>query len=115
MSTKRTLARRIAPLAAGLFVLLGAAPAFAAKPEAWPVAENGSDFGAIFRIAAWTVGAYVIIWLLAALPGILQSNKFDESTAFVDQPEWFGGPSAGASAAKSPDESTETGGASANW
>lgn len=101
-----------------VLLVAAAASASAATPDTWPVSHNPSKAASILTLAGWTLGVYVVVWLLAALPGILRSGKFDESTAFVEQPEWFGGPRRGADAAASDAESkepSETGGAGANW
>ena len=59
---------------------------------------------------------FVGIWVLAALPSMLGSQRYDAAVAFRDNPEWFGGPRTGTDAA--PDDASEPqgrGGTSANW
>lgn len=111
----RRLARGAA-LVPALVVLTGALPAVADTPEKWEDPSNGSTLDALLLLGGVPLLLFVGIWVLAALPSMLGSQRYDAAVAFRDNPEWFGGPRTGTDAA--PDDASEPqgrGGTSANW
>ena len=96
--------------------LLTATPAALAAPPADWEKETIDKLDALLLFVGVPLLLFVGIWVLAALPSIVGSNKYDAAVAFREKPEWFGGPREGAEAApEAPTEGKEQGGASANW
>jgi hypothetical protein len=116
----RRLTRALAVTPAAL-ILVGAAPAFAARPEQWEPTPDVSALEALMVIVLIPLGLALVISLLAAIPSMARSEKgYHPGLAWRHEPEWFGGPRDGLEKADRSDPEAiesagERGGASGHW
>ena len=101
-------------------LLLGAGPAVAEAPRAWPKDPHVDPLHAILVLVVIPLGLYVVIWMLASMPSMMKGDSYQPGLAWRNEPEWFGGPSGGIErldtdegAAEAESRDTDTGGAGA--
>jgi hypothetical protein len=115
--------RRIAwavALTPAAVVSLAAAPALADPPDTWARPDKVSPLHVLLVLGAIPLGLFVLITLAVYLPSMIRGERYQPGLAWRNEPEWFGGPSAGVAAAdKTSHQQIESdkdrGGASANW
>jgi hypothetical protein len=114
----------VAALAPAVTVPLLAGPAFADEPADWPPTDNGSTVHALLLLFGVPFLIFIVIVTLTYLPSMVRGQRYEPSTAWRDQHEWFGGPSReGEAQTEQPadrsrpagDHGSDRGGASANW
>jgi hypothetical protein len=110
----------------GALTVLGplalAPSAVAEPPSSWPATDNPSAVVAVLFLGGTAALLFAVIFLLSYLPSMIRGQREASTQSWGDQPEWFGGPRKGASAAAehtagvgAEDSGHETGGASARW
>jgi hypothetical protein len=115
----RRAARAIA-LTPAILLVTATAPALATAPDQWPKDPPVDKLHALLVLGGIPLGLFVLITLLVYLPSMIRGERYQPGLAWRNEPEWFGGPSAGVAAAdKTAPEQIEgdkdRGGASANW
>jgi hypothetical protein len=112
---------RAAVTTTGVALTLVAAPAVAAPPTSWEVADNDSALDALLLLGGVPLLIIAVIALLTYLPSMMRSRSTGSALAFQEKPEWFGGPRQGVDSEAVVDadptttSSTDKGGASARW
>lgn len=91
----------LAPAGALGLVLAGAAvhPAAADTPAAWEQAPDVSVLGFLLVLVIIPVGVAAVVALLTVLPSMARDKGYEQGAAWRGEPEWFGGPTKGLSAA----------------
>ena len=121
INMRPTASRRVlraSTVAVGISLVSLAAPAFAAPPDTWETADNGSLLEQLLYLVGIPLAIIAVITLLTYLPSLTRRNSGESTPAFEDRAEWVGGPRQGvegASGSPTSDESSRKGGASASW
>ncbi|MGZ4476598.1 MAG: aa3-type cytochrome oxidase subunit CtaJ [Nocardioides sp.] len=108
-------------LTPAVLLLTGATPAFAAAPQQWEQSPSVSPLHFLLIVLGIPAALFVIISLLVYVPSLARGERYKPGLAWRNEPEWFGGPSAGLEAADRQDPaaveagSDERGGARAQW
>ena len=108
-------------LTPAVLVLTGATPALAEAPQSWEPAPSVSPLQFLLVLLAIPAGLFLLISLLVYIPSLARGERYQPGLAWRNEPEWFGGPSAGLEAADKQDPaaveagSDERGGARAQW
>jgi len=115
-------AARVLAVTPALVVTTLTASAFADAPDSWETTPAVSPLRAILVYAVFPVALFVVISLLVYLPSMRHRDRsYQPGQAWHAEPEWFGGPRAGApsvvdggsSTASGPE--TGRGGTSGRW
>jgi hypothetical protein len=108
---------RIAVAAGGLALGSLAAPAFASPPTTWQDPPHEGFLHYVLVLGGSALAIIAVITLLVYLPSMMKRQSSDGSSAFQEDPEWFGGPRRGVEAAEetAPADRSKLGGASARW
>lgn len=121
INMRPTASRRVLrafTVAVGISLVSLASPAYAAPPDTWETADNGSLLEQLLYLVGIPLAIIAVITLLTYLPSLTRRNSDDSTPAFEDRSEWVGGPRQGvegAPDASATDESSRKGGASASW
>jgi len=119
-SPARRAVRALA-LTPAVLLLTAATPALAAAPDTWEKSPSVSALHFLLIVLALPAGLFVLISLLVYVPSLKKGERYQPGLAWRNQPEWFGGPSAGVEAAELQDPAAieagadERGGARAQW
>ena len=119
-SAARRAARALA-LTPAVLLVSAATPALAAAPSTWEKSPSVSPLHFLLIVAAIPAGLFVLISLLVYVPSLVKGERYQPGLAWRNEPEWFGGPSAGVEAAQKQDPAEieagadERGGARAQW
>lgn len=119
-SAARRAARALA-LTPAVLLLSAATPALAAAPSTWEKSPSVSPLHFLLIVVAIPAGLFVLISLLVYVPSLVKGERYQPGLAWRNEPEWFGGPSAGVEAAQKRDPAEieagadERGGARAQW
>ena len=96
-------------------------PASADTPDRWEQSPDVSILGFLLVLVIIPLGVAAVVALLAVLPSLTRDRGYEPGAAWRGEPEWFGGPTKGLSAADdvSPQQleagSKGAGGTSASW
>jgi hypothetical protein len=112
---------RALALTPAVLLLAAATPALADAPATWERSPAVSPLHFLLIIVGIPAALFVLITLLVWVPSLAKGDRYQPGLAWRNEPEWFGGPSAGVEAAEKQDPaaieatSEERGGARAQW